>query len=92
MRALKYIGTFFGGFICAVLLVWFLVLPGEDRAQFDYGFTNGEQRGQMDVVDVISKEYGFYDGHGPYKALLDVHARDLISIETNGVKTIRVIP
>jgi hypothetical protein len=92
MCALKYIGTFFGGFICAAILVWLVILPQEDKAQFDYGFTNGELRGQMDVVDTISKEFGFYSGHSPHKVLLDVKERDLISFETNGVKTVGVVP
>ena len=92
MRALKYIGIFFGGFICACLLFVFVILPKEDKGQLDNGFTNGEQRGQMDVVDIISKEFGFYGGHGSYNVLLDVKERDLISFETNGVKTVSVGP
>jgi hypothetical protein len=92
MRALKYIGTFLGGFICAILLVWFLILPKEDQSQFDYGFQNGVLQGRMDAVDAVQKEFGFYDGHSPYKFLFEIHTSDLISIETNGVKTIRVIP
>ena len=92
MRALKYIGTFLGGFICAGVLVWFFVLPKEDQAQFDYGFQNGELRGRMDAVDPIQKEFGLYDGHSPYKVLFQIHTTDVISIETNGVETIRVVP
>lgn len=92
MRALKYIGTFLGGFFCAGVFVWFLILPKEDQFQFDYGFRNGELRGQMDAVDAIQKEFGFYNGHSSYKVLFEIHTTDLISIETNGVKTIRVIP
>jgi hypothetical protein len=92
MRAWKYIGTFLAGFICAALLVWFVILPKEGQAQFDYGFRNGELRGRMDAVDAIQKEFGLYDGHTPYKFLFEVHTTDLISIETNGVKTVRVIP
>jgi hypothetical protein len=92
MRALKYIGTFLGGFICAIVLVWFLILPKEDQFQFDYGFKNGVLQGRMDAVDAVQKEFGLYDGHSPYKFLFEIHTSDLISIETNGVKTIRVIP
>ena len=46
----------------------------------------------MDAVDAVQNEFGLYDGHSPYKFLFEVHTSDLISIETNGVKTIRVIP
>jgi hypothetical protein len=92
MRALKYIGIFLGGFICATLLFVFVICPKENQGQFDYGFKNGVLQGRMDAVDAVQKEFGFYDGHGPYKFLFEVHTSDLISIETNGVKTIRVIP
>ena len=92
MRALKYIGTFLGGFICAIVLVWFLFVPKEDKAQFDYGFTNGVIQGHLDAVDAIQKEFGTYDDHLPYKPLFSAYTSDVVSIETNGVKTVRVIP
>ena len=92
MRLPKGLGTFLGGFICAAILVWLVVLPKEQLSRFEYGFKNGELRGQMDVVDAIQKEFEVYDGHTPYKSLFRVHTSELISIETNGVKTIRVIP
>jgi hypothetical protein len=90
--ALKYIGTFLCGFFCAALLFIFVIMPKYDRGQFDYGFTNGVLQGRMDAVDAVQKEFGYYDGHSPYKFLFEIHTSDLISIETNGVKTIRVIP
>jgi hypothetical protein len=89
---MKHIRAFLGGFICAAILIWFLFLPKEDKAQFDEGFRNGELQGQMDVIDAIQKEFGLYDGHGPYKFLFEVHTTDLVSIETNGIKTVRIIP
>jgi hypothetical protein len=92
LHALKYIGVFLSGFISAGVLVCFFILPKEDQFQFEYGFENGELQGRMDAVDAVQKEFGLYDGHGPYKFLFEVHTTDLISIETNGVKTIRVIP
>ena len=92
MRALKYIATFLAGFICASVLFIFLLFPEEDRLQFNYGFTNGVIRGHMDVVDAIQKEFGTYDDHLPYKPLFSVHTSDVVSIETNGVKTVRVVP
>jgi len=92
MRAWRYIGTFLGGFICASLIFIFLILPAEDRGQFDYGFTNGVIRGNMDAADAIQKEFGTYDDHLPYKNIFSVHTSDVVCIETNGVKTVRVIP
>jgi len=89
---LKYFITFVVGFICASVLFVFAVLPGENRAGFQYGYGNGITAGRLQAVDAIQKEFGLYDGHGPYKVLLEVHTSDVISIETNGVKTVRVIP
>jgi len=92
MRTLKYIGTFLGGFICASLLFIFLILPGEDRGQFDYGFTNGVVQGHLDAVDAIQKEFGTCDSHMPLKGLFGAYTSEVVSIETNGVKTVRVMP
>jgi len=92
MRTLKYIGTFLGGFICAFLLYVFLVLPSDNRGQFDYGFTNGVVQGHLDAVDAIQKEFGTCDSQTPGKGLFGAYTSEVISIETNGVKTVRVIP
>ena len=91
-KTTKYIGVFLTGFIIAIALTWFCFLPMEDQSQFDEGFRNGKLRGQMDVFDSIQKEFGFYDGHGSYKNLFEAHTSDLICLETNGVKTVRIIP
>jgi len=88
----KNLVVFFGGFICACILFIFLFLPMEDRAQFNYGYTNGLVGGRLEGVDEIQKEFGTYDGHSSYKVLFSVHTSDVIAIETNGIKTVRVIP
>ena len=94
MRTLKYIGAFLAGFICATLLFVFLIMPADNRAGFDFGFENGVIRGHLDAVDAINKEFGTYDERLglPYKSLFGAYTSDVISIETNGVKTVRVIP
>lgn len=92
MRTLKYIGTFLGGIICASVLFVFLILPREDQDQFNYGFTNGVVRGHLEAVDAIQNEFGTCDSHLPYKLLFSAYTSDVVSIETNGVKTVRVIP
>jgi hypothetical protein len=89
---MKYIGTFLGGFICATLFFVFLILPGEDRSQFDYGFTNGVVRGRLEAVDAIQKEFGTCDSHISSNRLFGAYTSDVVSIETNGVKTVRVVP
>jgi hypothetical protein len=92
MRALKYIGTFLGGFICASVLFIFLILPEADRGQFDYGFTNGVIQGHLEAVDAIKKEFGVCDSQIPSKGLFGAYTSEVVLIETNGVKTVRVIP
>jgi hypothetical protein len=80
MRALKYIGTFFGGFVCAFLLFCLTISPKD----YSYGYRDG-------------REYGIVVGQREaaiaiHKFLFEADTSDVISIETNGVKTIRVIP
>jgi hypothetical protein len=41
---------------------------------------------------MIQKEFGTYDANKPFKLLFEADASSVVSIETNGVKTIRVIP
>lgn len=92
MSALKYIGTFLGGFICASVLFIFLILPEENHGQFDYGFTNGVIQGHLEAVDAIQKEFGVCDSHSPGKYLFGAYTSEVVSVETNGIKTVRVIP
>jgi hypothetical protein len=92
MRALKYIGTFLGGFICASVLFIFLLLTDKHLGEFDYGFTNGVIQGHLDAVDAIQKEFGTCDNRLPGKYLFGAYTSEVVSIETNGVKTVRVIP
>lgn len=92
MRASKFIGTFLGGFVCASVLFIFLMLPEENRGRFNYGFTNGVIQGHLEAVDAIQKEFGTYDDRLPYKHLFGAYTSEVVSIETNGIKTVRVIP
>ena len=92
MSVLKYISTFLGGFICASVLFIFLILPGEDHGQFAYGFTNGVIQGHLEAVDAIQKEFGTCDSHVLSKGLFGAYTSEVVSIETNGIKTVRVIP
>jgi len=91
MRTIKYIATFIAGFICASALFAFLTMRvAHDK--FDFGRKNGIVTGRLDAAKAIGDEFGFYDGHGPYKVLFSVKTTDVISIETNGIKIVRVIP
>jgi hypothetical protein len=88
----KVLAAFLGGFICACIMFIFVFLPKEDRLQYDYGFKNGAIHGSTEAIDAIQKEFGTHDSGGPHKVLFSVHTAEVISIETNGVKTVRVIP
>ena len=51
-----------------------------------------EKGGRVEAADALEGEFGRYDGHTPYKVLFSVKATDVISIETNGIRRVRVIP
>jgi hypothetical protein len=93
MSTLKYIGTFFGGFsagfFCALVLSLFSSVQ-KDQWQYKYGFTSGFHQGELNAVYQIQSEFGFYDNRLPYKFLYGTN-EEVVSIETNGVKTVRVI-
>jgi hypothetical protein len=92
MSILKYLATFFVGFICASALFIFVILPKEAHDKFEFGRTNGIVAGHFEAADALQREFGLYDGHSPYRVLFSEKTTDVISIETNGVKTVRVIP
>ena len=89
---LKYFSIFLVGFVCASLLFLFVILPKQAHDKFEFGRTNGIRAGHFEAADALQKEFGLYDGHSPYKVLFSEKTTDVISIETNGVKTVRVIP
>jgi len=88
---MKYIGTFLAGFICAAILSWLVILPKETKVQFDHGFTNGVVQGHFDAIDAIQKEFGICESNIPSKHIFGTYS-EAVSIETNGIKTIRVKP
>jgi len=67
-------------------------VPKEAHDKFEFGRANGIRAGRFEAADALQKEFGLYDGHSPYKVLFSEKTTDVISIETNGVKTVRVIP
>lgn len=85
-----FLGVFVGIAISAIILV--PLLRSERRNKFDFGRKNGIVAGRFEAADALEKEFGRYDGHAPYKVLFSVKTTDVISTETNGVKTVRIIP
>ena len=49
------------------------------------------RRGLMKAADSLEREFGRYDGHTPCKVLFSIDRTNAVSIETNGVKTVRVL-
>ncbi|HEX5219121.1 MAG TPA: hypothetical protein VFZ59_06100 [Verrucomicrobiae bacterium] len=84
------LGVLVGIAISAFTFVPFLLR--ERREKFQFGRTNGIVAGRFEAADALEKEFGRYDGHAPYKVLFSVKTTDVVSMETNGVKTVRVIP
>lgn len=68
------------------------VLRSQQKARLELGRHQGELAGLAEAADTLSKEFGHYDGQGAYRRLFSIKTTDVIVIETNGVKTVRVIP
>ena len=84
------LGVFVGTVVSAIAFVPLFL--SERRDKFDYGRKHGMVAGRFEAADALGKEFGYYDRHSPYKVLFSVKSSDVISIETNGVKTVRIIP
>jgi hypothetical protein len=83
-------GILTGGAFSAIIFIPLLI--SEQHNKFQFGIKNGIIAGKLEAVDALGNEFGFYDRHSDYKVLFSVKAASVISIETNGVKTVRIIP
>jgi hypothetical protein len=75
-----------------IVLVLALIFRSEIRGHYDFLVNEGITVGRAEVARSLEREFGVYDGRSPYKVLYSVKTTDVISIETNGIKTVRVIP
>ncbi|MEI6427947.1 MAG: hypothetical protein WCO45_06085 [Pseudanabaena sp. ELA607] len=83
------------GFIVGVAVAALVLVPlllTESRNKYEFGRNNGIISARVEVADALGKEFGQYDGHSPYKVLFSIKTTDVISVETNGIKTVRIIP
>jgi hypothetical protein len=80
------LGFIMGGVVCAAILV--PVLRNLDYGERRRGLTEARR----EVAGTLKEEFGTYDGYSPYNVLFSVKTTDVISVEKNGVKTIRIIP
>jgi hypothetical protein len=79
------------GAAVAALVLW-PVLKHERRLSWDYGRKAGIIQGHFDAADALQKEFGFCPSNLTGKVLLSVKTTLVVSVETNGVKTVRVVP
>jgi hypothetical protein len=86
----KFISGFLAGAAVSGVL-FFVLLRSERRYSWEGGRRSGIIQGHFDVADALQKEFGVHDG-SPYKLLLEVKTTDIVSVETNGIKTVRIIP
>lgn len=80
------VGTLFSAAIFIPVLRW------ERQLSWQLGVDTGTISGQRLAADALEKEFGNHDGRTPSKVLYSVKTTDVVSIETNGVRTVRVIP
>ena len=83
-------GMSLGAVLATALFVPILI--HERRAKFEFGSNYGKILGLTEAADCLGKEFGRYDGESAYRCLFSVKTTDVISLVTNGVKTVRVIP
>ena len=52
----------------------------------------GNVKGRFLAARALEKEFGRVNSGVPYNVLFSVKTTDVVSIETNGIRTVRVIP
>lgn len=83
-------GFLFGTAMSALVAVPVLLKERHDKFQF--GLNNGRTAGLREAAHSLEKKFGRFEGHASYEVLFSVKTTDVVSIETNGVRTVRVIP
>jgi hypothetical protein len=87
----KYIIGFIGGVVISTL-IFIPILKSRQQAKFKLGINTGKIIGLVHSVRELEKEFGVINSSAEYKRLYSVKTSDVVSVEINGVKTIRVIP
>jgi hypothetical protein len=73
---------------CGFIPLW----RWERQAGWQSGKNAGVIEGRFLAADALEKEFGRVDSKATCKVLFSVKTTDVVAIETNGVKTVRVIP
>jgi ribosomal protein L25 (general stress protein Ctc) len=87
----KYVIGFIGGIIVSGA-IFIPILITELEAKLELGKNNGKIDGLVYSVRELEKEFGAIDSSTEHKRLYSVKTSDVVSVEINGVKTVRVIP
>jgi len=87
----KYVVGFISGVVISAI-IFIPILKSEQQAKFEIGKNNGNISGLAHSVKELKKEFGVIDSSEKYKRLYSVKTSDVVSVEINGVKTVRVIP
>jgi hypothetical protein len=68
-------------------------MPKLRHEEFASGFAVGKVQGNREVLAALQNEFGFgFDnGKSPYKIIFSDSGMNLVSSETNGVKTVRLL-
>ena len=86
---------YFLGFIVGIsvsLMIFIPLLLSEQQNKFEFGKNSGIIRGVLFSVKAIEKEFGVLENFSKYKVLYSVKTSDVVVVEINGTKTVRVIP
>lgn len=86
---------FIAGILCGVGLAsvpFYLLLRSEQHNKKQFGVTQGFSNGLQEAASMLEKEFGTHDSKGEYKRIFSISTSDVIAVEVNGVKTVRVIP
>jgi hypothetical protein len=84
------IGLMAGVVLASVIFI--PVLRWQRQLSWRLGVTAGTIQGKRFAADALGKEFGQTDGTALSKNIFSVKHTDVVSIETNGIKTVRVIP
>ena len=87
----KYIIGFIGGVVISAI-IFIPILESEQQAKLELGKNSGKISGLVHSVKELEREFGVIDSSAKYKKLYSVKTSDVVSVEINGVKTVRVIP
>ena len=81
------------GILVGILISAMVAVPlllNQRREKFEFGQHIGMASGLSEAVDALEREFGLYDGRSPYNVLFSVKTVQVVSTETNGVRTVRV--